>query len=345
MYTKYSKPSLDIHQELERMFPVDAQRLQTQRDTARIMEDSEFRNNCVLCEIHLGNVDMFTHRDIQYAICDNCGHIQTRKRPPEGYPHQSEKALRFETIYMPINDTEYRSRALRIYQPKLDWLLDTANQWGDVSDLKQLKWVDLGCGAGHFLWILQQAGVNQIVGFEDNVSLRNTANQMLDAPLVQAAGETLVASVSETEANIWTAFFLLEHLERPARLFEAFSQKPSGTLFCFAVPVFGFATVLESAVEGFFARQLDSVLHTQLYTERSIEFVMASYGFEILGQWIFGQDGCDLARMLFLELHGKYPANLLKNVKKRLFEMADGLQHVIDKACFAETRHVLAVKR
>ena len=64
-----------------------------------------------------------------------------------------------------------------------------------------------------------------------------------------------------------------------------------------------------------------------------------------MGKWIFGQDGCDLARMLFLALQDKYPAKLLNDVKERLFDMTDGLQHVIDTARFAETRHVLAVKK
>ena len=49
--------------------------------------------------------------------------------------------------------------------------------------------------------------------------------------------------------------------------------------------------------------------------------------------------------MLFLALQDKYPAKLLNDVKERLFDMTDGLQHVIDKARFAETRHVLAVKK
>jgi 2-polyprenyl-3-methyl-5-hydroxy-6-metoxy-1,4-benzoquinol methylase len=346
MYNKYSKPSADIHLELEKMFPINAQRLQAQRNTARILEDSGFRIECVLCEQDLKRPEIFTHRDVQYAICGNCGHIQTRNHPPEGYPHHFEQALRFKTIYTPASESEYQSRALRIYRPKLDWLLDTANQCGySVSDLKQSKWVDLGCGAGHFLWTLKQANIHQIQGFEKDPHLRSTANQLLCENIVQAVPEQLHATISETDANVWTAFFMLEHLEQPARLFEALSKKASGTLFCFAIPVFGFATLLESAVDSFFARQLDSVLHTQLYTDSSIQFVLASYGYEPLGQWIFGQDGCDLARMLSVALQGKYPATLLNDVNKRLFDMADGWQHVIDTAGFAETRHVLAVKQ
>ena len=277
MYNKYSKPSADIHRELENMIPVNARRLQAQRDTARILEDSECRITCVLCEKDLKNFEVFTHRDIPYVICGDCGHIQTKHQPPEGYPHHSEQALRFETIYAPATKAEYQSRALRIYQPKLDWLLDTANRYRHfASGLKQFKWVDLGCGAGHFLWTLKQAGIHRIQGFENNPLLRTTANQMLGEQIVQAVPAQLHTTVSETEADVWSAFFMLEHLNQPARLFEALSKKRSGTLFCFAVPVFGFATLLEGASDGFFARQLDSVLHTQIYTDSSIQFVMES---------------------------------------------------------------------
>lgn len=346
MYDKYSKPSADIHQELEKMIPANARRLQEQRDTVRILEHGERRRHCVLCEKALNRSDVFTHRDIQYAICGNCGHIQTGKRPPEGYPHHSKQALRFETIYTPASEADYQSRALRIYRPKLDWLLNTADRCSrSAADLKHSRWIDLGCGAGHFLWALKQAGIHRIQGFETNPLLRTTANQMLGETIVRAVPEQLPAAVAETDADVWTAFFLLEHLDRPARLFEALSKKRRGTLFCFAVPVFGFATLLESAADGFFARQLDSVLHTQLYTDSSIQFVLAAYGYEPLGQWIFGQDGCDLARMLTVALQDKYPAALLNDVNKRLYDMADGLQHVIDMAKFAETRHVLAVKK
>ena len=346
MYNKYSKPSADIHQELEKMIPVNARRLQEQRETVRILEHSEFRTHCVLCEKALKRSDVFTHRDVQYAVCGNCGHIQTRKLPPEGYPHHSKQALRFETIYTPATEADYQSRAVRIYQPKLDWLLHTASRCRhSAADLKHSTWIDLGCGAGHFLWALKQAGIHRIHGFENNSHLRTTANQMLGEEIVQAVPGRLHTTVSETDADVWTAFFMLEHLDRPARLFEALSKKRRGTLFCFAVPVFGFATLLESAADGFFARQLDSVLHTQLYTDSSIQFVLAAYGYEPLGQWIFGQDGCDLARMLSVALQNKYPARLLSDVKERLFNLADGLQHVIDMAKFAETRHVLAVKQ
>jgi hypothetical protein len=118
----------------------------------------------------------------------------------------------------------------------------------------------------------------------------------------------------------------------------------AGTLFAFSVPVMGLATLLEAAVDGYFARNLDSVLHLQLFTDRSIRHALNLAGFEPRAEWIFGQDVDDVLRMLVAGLIDKYPPALLASETKRLAAASDDLQHALDRHRLADARHVLAIK-
>jgi hypothetical protein len=122
-------------------------------------------------------------------------------------------------------------------------------------------------------------------------------------------------------------------------------QQPKGTAFLFSVPTFGFSTILESSFNHYAARNLDSLVHTQLYTESSLRYCLKLAGFEMTAQWVFGQDTSDLLRLLLVSLKGKYPEFLLRSVKESLMKIQDPVQKVLDKNLLADSRHVLAIKR
>ena len=62
-------------------------------------------------------------------------------------------------------------------------------------------------------------------------------------------------------------FLCLSMLEEIHRTIDVLSKR-SGTMFAFAVPVFGLITMFESIVESHYPRCLDAMLHTQIFTEK-----------------------------------------------------------------------------
>jgi hypothetical protein len=128
-------------------------------------------------------------------------------------------------------------------------------------------------------------------------------------------------------------------------LFIAISEKPVGTIFAFSVPVFSMATVFESAFNIHSPRNLDSVMHTQLFTDASIQKCLEIGRLAPISQWVFGQDATDLRRLLALALDRVYPEEMRSEVDSMLSRMEESLQEVIDKSMCCDARHVLAVRK
>jgi len=151
---------------------------------------------------------------------------------------------------------------------------------------------------------------------------------------------SLGEAVRAYPAEVYAAWFVLEHCLETAALLDALRDRPRGTVFMFSVPTYGLATLLESACDGHYARSLDSVLHTQLFTDRSIEFAMTRAGYEIKAEWLFGQDADDLYRALIAR--GEQGAS--QAAIARLGDALSEIQGAVDRARLSDSRHVLAVR-
>lgn len=342
----YSKPSGDLAAQCERLLADNNSLLSRQREIATALDGQPRRQACLLCAAPLAEVECFVHRGIDYLVCKTCDHIQTRAQPPKCYPQAVDGGQTFDEIYPRLGAAEVEERTAKIYTPKLDWLLRCTEARGNSWDtLLDRTWVELGSGAGYFVNALRHAGARDIVGLEANAALVAAANEALGAPLVRHFEGSLPDALREYPADVYCAWFVLEHLDDAQAFWSALGDSPVGTIFAFAVPTFGLATVLESVVGSHFARQLDSVFHTQLYTPESIGHALERAGFEILSEWIFGQDALDFYRMLAIGIEATYPRALRRRVLNALNESLDAIQGALDRAEFADARHVLAIKR
>ena len=105
--------------------------------------------------------------------------------------------------------------------------------------------VELGVGAGYFLGALQSSGVSAYRGIEANPDLaKRVQNKFGQEKII--CGQDIASAVSHSTAQIYTAFFVLEHLEEQKTLTNALKAKPEGTVFVFSVPTFGLTPVLNT---------------------------------------------------------------------------------------------------
>jgi 2-polyprenyl-3-methyl-5-hydroxy-6-metoxy-1,4-benzoquinol methylase len=345
MRLDYSKPSADVMPECIEALENDASSLQLQRKVSSVLRGGRLRLRCVVCAAALANVESFQHRGIDYLACGRCGHIQSRMQPPPDYP-RGQGGPEFHQIYPRLGKVEYESRRDRIYRPKLEWALSCHQDLGLTRDaMLAMRWLDIGCGAGYFLSALADAGATRFSGLDRDRKLVEAANSAIGDERARTFDGALSEAVKDIEADAYVAFFVLEHIDETLRFFENMRHHVPGTLFLFSVPTFGFATLLESAFHAHSARHLDSVAHTQLFTDRSIRNCIDRAGYEIVAQWTFGQDAVDLRRLLLLALRDKYSAGLLRNISSQLLGAQDSLQSAIDRNALADSRHVLAVKK
>lgn len=343
---RYSKPLGDVRQEAEERRRENARLLERARAVAESLRHAPPRSACVLCGTALGSVRPFTHRDLPFLTCASCGHVQTQAQPPVGYPRPSvaTPGINFSQIYVPLTSEQYRSRVERIYRPKVDWILETLGALGIAGERSRAwRWREIGCGAGGFLAAARDAGIGDLRGWETAPEMLAEARRHLGAEMVEARDLTGVEDLPP--ADLYAAFYVLEHLERPRAFLERLSRCAPGTYFAFAVPVMGFSTLVENAFPEHAARNLDGVIHTQIYTDESIRWAMDYAGYEIVGRWVFGQDAQDLMRLLLLKIEKTLPREALIAWEERLASAEDGVQQAFDRCGLADSRHILARRR
>jgi len=349
MMTRFSKPGADVAWEGDRLLREDAANRERERGVSALLGRGPERDGCLLCGTALQGRTI-PHRGLPYRHCAHCGHFQSAHLPGPEHVRALAGSIPFSSIYKPLAPDAYRSRVERIYRPKLDWILAAAADAGiPRDDLLSRGWLEIGCGAGGFLRALQDAGATRARGVDREPALVDSANLALaagpDGPPARASSAPLPDLLRGADAEVFAAFFVLEHDDRLRETLAAFAGKPAGTLFCFAVPTLGLGAALESGFDHHYARNLDSAVHTHLFTDRSIAYALERAGCEPLAQWVFGQDAGDFARFLLTRIGGAYPPELLEPIRRGLSDLQDEWQSALDRRFLSDSRHILAVKR
>jgi hypothetical protein len=345
MRTFYSKPLGDVAKESRELLAEDQALLTRERALTRLLSQGPRRRSCMLCLGPLDQSPVFRHREAEYVRCSTCGHILTARELPRGYPFAHDESCGFDAIYPDLTPEQLEDRRRRIYEPKLRWIIESAAETGlDRQTLVSRKWLEFGSGGGQFLASLEELGVRDATGLEADANLAERSRRLLRRARVEHSRAPLAQAVKDTDADIYAAFFVFEHVDDLHELFTAFRTKRPGTLLAFSVPVFSMATVMESAFKAHSARNLDGVIHTQLFTDDSISRCLDTAGFTPVSQWIFGQDADDLHRVLVQALADCYPQEILREIDQKLRAQEDPLQAVLDQSHFSDARHILAIR-
>lgn len=341
MHIKYSKPAGDIQVEEVELINLENELIEGQRKACSVLAQSAERKHCNLCHSSFESTqgEHFLHRNIKFVKCPHCDFIQSFNNPSEEFHQCVKSILGFNKIYPELKDKDFISRRDRVYKPKLEWIKENF-----PGSLKNKKWFEIGTGAGYFLSALQQDGIEIFSGIDQEKKLVDMANQKLGGNFVLYNQGCASKILQTTDAQVYVAFFVLEHLEDLKEFFRELSSKPKGTIFIFAVPLFGLATLLENSLLDHAARNLDGMTHTQIFTDRSINYGLKEAGYKIISQWVFGQDILDLRRYLLTKLTGKYPARMMEEITQKIDSLVDPMQQAADTTFFADARHIIAIK-
>ncbi len=343
----YSKPLGDLAHEQDERLRDEQTLFQRQAALSSMLAERPLRAQCLLCAMPVEDAEHFIHRGVPSIRCHRCGHVQTAVVPPEGYPHKVEGGLAFGAIYPRLSPEQYHNRKQRIYTPKLAWIsrILTEELGYTTEEIRSRHWADLGCGAGYFLAALHDAGIVHKAGCDADEQLVALAREFVPDAHTEVFGGQLGDVVRRWKADVYTALYVMEHIATPMSVYKAFAALPPGTVFVFSVPVYGFSCLLENIFDTNYARAYDTVVHTQVYTEQSIEYAVDAAGMDIVAEWVFGQDAEDLRRVMLARLAGKLPESMMNEARQHLAELLDPLQQCFDNFHMADQRHVLAVKR
>jgi len=258
----------------------------------------------------------------------------------------TKNGINYQVIYPKLNKREFNDRKNRIYQKKLDWMFDSLKKIGfSERNLKDMIWIDIGCGSGYFLKSLEDKKIKRFAGFDKDRAMINIANQNLNKKNAYLFEGPMEEGLTRFKADIYTSFFVIEHHPASYNFFKALRKMKRGTIFAFSVPVFSLANLFEEIFPENCARCFNGEIHTQIFTQESIDYSMKLAGFKIKAKWLFGQDFTDLYSYLTLSLQSKFPSLLINKAKENFLKAIDEFQSVADKHNLADQQHILAIKK
>ena len=273
-------------------------------------------------------------------FCNNCNHLNG--------VYDDTKAF-IEHLYMSDDGTEYASnyldenfekRAIDIYLPKVDFLVNTLPPKLD-------KILDIGCGSGYFVYAALLRNLKPI-GLDVSKTMVEFGNSQIEhlngtSPLLFEEEVGFFEAIKNTDADVVSAIGLIEHLREPHKFFDAFKKSKAKYLY-YAVPMFSLSVALENVSNDIFPRQLSGG-HTHLFTEDSIKEMHRMIGISSIGEWRFGTDFMDLYRHLVVKLQSKDASKKMIDYFYDGFgSKVDELQNILDSNHSCSAIHVVAVK-
>ncbi|MBZ0216728.1 MAG: class I SAM-dependent methyltransferase [Fimbriimonadaceae bacterium] len=345
---RFSKPSAPF-MELNRPFfdPVGQDDLV--EESARLYEiyrRQPPRTACKNCATPLGPAT-FIKQNISYYVCDVCGHLTGHYEDTEEFYRacfSDDGGAIVASHYAAADRTAFEQRVAAVYAPKLDFLWDVLV--ADGADPKVLGYADVGTGLGHFIKAMLDRGIRRATGYEPSSLLVQQGNELLgDHHLEVLAIPELAALAPQLKAEVITMVFVLEHLQDPRGILEAFARNPAVRYLLISVPVHSPSGYFELMFPTVYERHLSG--HTHLYTDQSLQWLCNKVGLERIGEWWFGADAMDLFRSCRTRLRQLgQPQGAIRDWEQMMIPLIDGFQETMDRHKVSSEIHlVLKVHR
>lgn len=273
----------ELMAEQSRLYEADVRRLMRRRD--------EFVDvACPACDEPEGNQPLAKY-GLTFVECLNCATVYVSPRPtPEildEYYASSENYVFWSKFIFPASESIRRQE---IFGPRADKALRTFHDFGIEPGLV----VDIGAGFGTFLDEMRQRGsFRRLVAIEPTPDLAESC---------RARGlEVLECSIEEAsldgQAELVTAFEVLEHLYDPPRFFQIAMNilRPGGLLMVTCPNIQGFDLQLLKERSA----TVDAE-HLNYFNPKSIEMLATRFGFEVLEVATPGVLDAEIARRAVL---------------------------------------------
>lgn len=340
---KYSKTYKNVSKFKDDFVKANDSHLQDNNRIAQIYFKQPIRTHCKLCNCKFnGEEKTFNSHDIEYVICDNCGHVNGKYQDTEQFAKEVYETQDYGKNYRVnhLNESEesaYKERTDNIYVPKVNFLTEC------IDKKKIIKVLDVGAGSGYFVSALMKSGISSI-GIEVSEQQVVYGNNFLcENSLIHVQQDKTVDFINGTDCNTISFIGVLEHLSNLNEVIRAINENDNIKYIYFSVPMFSYSVILESIHPEVFNRQLGGT-HTHLFTDDSISWLIKENNWEVLGKWYFGTDVADCFRNVVVENHYNGNDELNEIFYKKSSEILDSLQNIIDRQHFCSEVHVVVRK-
>jgi SAM-dependent methyltransferase len=264
-----------------------------------------------------------------YHECAACGHLFLANPPThDDIARLYQGATEQSHVY--VGEELFRRRVERIARPKASFCAEYITPGG--------VWFDMGCGTAELLTVVRELGWEPR-GCEADAAhvafARARGIDVLQGYLSELPGE-LGASV-----RVLSALNLLEHLPDPkASLLRLAAPLAPGAHVVLEVPrhpsLSSFSNLL---YPGLACRHIYPPDHLHIFTEQSLERVLAAAGLAARAVWVFGQDYQEL--MYSSAAHAGLAESAFFHA---LLDGGGAIQRAIDAENLCDVLFVVAVK-
>ena len=338
MYIKFSKTFSSLFEFKKSFFENNNHLLKENSKLINLLKKQPIRIKCKICNSKFGKKIDFTSHDLNYKICKKCGHLNSEKNDSKKFHDFYKNNMSYSNFYMSSKQL-YEKRAKDIYSPKLNFLLGYFKK-------KPLNILDFGTGVGHFLKACENKKI-KAKGLEINPKMIKYGNTFLNKNKilkVENFDESLQTILTNKHSNILSLIGVIEHLEKPNKIFEIFNKSKIQYMFV-SIPLFSMSVIIDILFQNIYPRQL-AATHPHLYTYRSINYILKKNKLKICGEWWFGTEIFDLYKVLKMSLikNKKNSLELLNIYDEVLKPEMDSLQNILDKKKKSSEVHLIIKK-
>lgn len=334
MEKKYGKSYGDIAGIKRNFFEENERLLKRNKAIGEIYRKQPLRTKCKLCghSLNTGKEKSFVSHNIEYKICASCTHVNGIHDDTIAFSDALYSVQDYgQTYYSEKDKQAYQLRMESIYRPKVLFLKQVLKNVGSI--------LEIGAGSGYFCAAAHKEGYD-IVGVEISESQVEYANQINGKELLQCIRtEQIADTIRETGREILIAIGVLEHIYNLREVLEAIKDNNNIKYLYFSVPLFSFSVFFETIFPDGFNRHLGGA-HTHLFTLDSVKYMNKEFGFDPVGQWIFGTDVADLSRLIQQRLQNEN-GDIIDIFQNQFAKILDRVQMAIDEAEFASEVHMI----
>lgn len=264
-----------------------------------------------------------------YHECETCGHLFLQNPPTHDEIAQLYQGAT-EQSHVYVGEELFQRRVERIARPKASFCAEHITPGG--------VWFDMGCGTAELLSVVRDLGWEARGCEADRAHVefaRGRGIDVLQGYLSELPSE-LAASV-----RVLSAFNLLEHLPQPkASLLRLTAPLGPGAHVVIEVPRHPSLSSFSNLIyPGLACRHIYPPDHLHIFTEQSLERVLAAAGLAARAVWVFGQDYQEL--VYSSAAHAGLGESAFLH---RLLDAGNVIQHAIDAENLSDVLFVIAVK-
>ena len=306
-----------------------------QRVLAERLAERRFdRTTCPICEA--GEFRLFVEvYGYPYCECARCGHIFSQ-RPPlpvaaEALYAGGEAGEQSVQADIYAVDSLFAARVELVARPKVDFVSQRLRPAG--------RWIDIGCGVGDLVLAACARGWDASGIDTDPVEV--AFGQARGARIERSRLDDTNAARLLDGAQVVSLINVLEHLLDPAELLRVIAAGTGpDTHVVLEVPRHpSVSSLANRAFPELCARHIYPPDHLHVFTEQSLDLLLAQSGLEAKAVWCFGQDQWELVSSVAATAGGDDPP-----LYRELLACVGEMQAIIDARGLSDTMFVITRK-